>query len=79
MTDKAETKVAFRKYPDGEVIALFVEEVDERFKSCEAYTLTDNYLPADLELIDYLPPASEEEYRETKLRLESEGHHLNVA
>ncbi|MBC9705993.1 MAG: hypothetical protein H9W81_13675 [Enterococcus sp.] len=75
---ETETKMAFRKFDNGEIIALFVEDVDTRFGSCESYMFEGEHSPADLNLIDELEPATEEEYRALKLTLEARGYLIAV-
>lgn len=78
MAQTTETKMAFRKFPDGEIIALFVDDVDTRFQSCESYMFHGEHAPAELTLIESLEPAGEEEYRDLKLTLESRGYRISV-
>lgn len=78
MTESTETKMAFRKFDNGEIIALFVEDIDSRFGSCESYMFKGEHAPADISLIDALLPATEEEYREMKLTLEARGYRVAV-
>ena len=78
MTEQHETKMAFRKFDNGEIIALFVDEVDERFQSCESYMFHGEHAPAEVDLIESLEPANEEEYRSLKLTLEARGYRIAV-
>lgn len=75
-----ETKVIFRKYKDGEIIALFPETI--RFSSTywiDCFTLVGEHSYADYySTIRNTKLATENEYRNLYDILENRGYNLNV-
>ena len=71
------TKVIFRKYKDGEIIALFPEEVNGFYISCYMHigqhSVADyNYVVRETKL------ATESEYQDLKRELENIGYNLKA-
>lgn len=72
------TKVVFRKYPDGEIIALF-PELDEPGLMCSCYTALGQHSSADYTgTVEKTTPASDDEYWQLKTELEELGYDLYV-
>ena len=75
------TKVIFRKYPDGDIIAIFPEEPGDSNKStCLSYMHMGQHSACDPYLvISETFPASSEEYKDLRNELEvSVGYDLEV-
>ena len=75
-----ETKVIFRTYPDGEVIALFPEIPEgESGAACSSYMLVGQHGSAACEEIIYeTRPSTTREYARIKRELEGIGYTLDV-
>lgn len=76
------TRVVFRKWSDGQVIALFPG--DETFKLsrghfCGSYQHIGQHSEADTSLIQLLKPAAPEEYADLKAELEGEPYGYRLA
>lgn len=56
------TKVIFRKFPDGDVIAIFPDEVADPDGNLLSYMHVGQHGAASDDLIDELQPASRTEY-----------------
>jgi hypothetical protein len=79
MTDKHKTKVIFRKFKDGEIIAIFPElQANENKQYCMSYLHVGQHGAADYCLINGLKPATPEEFASLKEELESIGYNLEV-
>jgi hypothetical protein len=72
---KAETKVIFRKYKDGDIIALFPEEPFSVHSYCSSYMHVGQHGAADVVYVMMdTKPAKPEEYAELKRELECLGY-----
>lgn len=79
------TKVAFRKFENGEVVAIFTDTVeaqrklgDKMYVPCESYMHIGQHAPCDPRLLDELEKCSEEEYAPLLLELECLGYEVEV-
>lgn len=76
----AKVNVTFRKFEDGEVIAIFVNEAYK--KESNGYYLSYMHIGQHsdcyFKLVDELDKASEKEYMLLKNELESLGYELNI-
>ena len=75
--DTEQTQVIFRKWPNGDVIALFPAIVGNSWDTCLSYEHIGQHGSASV-CIPNLRPAIEQEYRELKQELESIGYRLQV-
>lgn len=72
------TRVVFRKFPDGEVIALFPEIV-EGVGMISSYLLVGQHGAASTSIVYSTKPASRDEYSKIKEELENHcGYNLDV-
>jgi hypothetical protein len=73
------TTVVFRKFPEGDVIALF-PEIQANFNrcDCQSYQHIGQHGPASYSLVDRTKLASADEYADLKAELETIGYLLNV-
>jgi hypothetical protein len=83
MTDTETTRVQFRKWSDGGVIAFFRGDETEQLsqgRACGSYMRIGQHGEADTELMDRLKPATPEEYASLKAELEGEpfGYRFTV-
>jgi hypothetical protein len=77
--DKEITKVIFKKWPDGDVIAVFPELPGTiQWLFCMCYEHVGQHGSANVELMRSLAPAKPEEYADLKEELESIGYNLKV-
>jgi len=73
------TTVVFRKWPNGDVLALFPEvPANTRGNDCQSYAHVGQHSAADPAIVYSTQPASPEEYAELKKELESIGYNLTV-
>ncbi len=74
------TKVVFRKYPDGDILALFPEiAADNMGVLCSSYEHIGQHGGASYHLcISRTKPAKKIEYKELKKELEQRGYHFTV-
>lgn len=77
------TRVHFRKFATGEVIALFPDDPEGRRYDRTGSTIASfmhvgQHSPASAELIDVLDPATPDEYAPLKAELEGRGYRLQV-
>lgn len=73
------TKGIFRKWEDGQIIALFPSEFfDLERKFINSYMHIEQHGGASPELIAELEPASPDEYKDLKEELESIGYELDI-
>lgn len=73
------TIVIFRKFRDGDVIALFPCEPGTNDPwTCQSYMHVGQHGSASSELHTRTKPASEQEYRDLKRELEAIGYNLTV-
>lgn len=76
--DKEQTEVIFRKYSDGEIIALFPYLPEFRYTSCMSYMHVGQHGTAHLELINTTKLASPDEYKDLQQELINIGYNLKV-
>jgi hypothetical protein len=77
--DNYKTKVVFRKFKNGEIIALFPYEIINRKWNCNSYMHLGQHGEADYHgLITVAKLAKENEYIELKNELESIGYNLDI-
>ena len=77
--DKHKTKVIFRKFKDGEVLALFPELIEYPNGNCESYMHIGQHSWADYSgCIQITKPATEAEYSDLAKELESIGYNLLI-
>lgn len=76
--DRVKVKVVFRKFPDGDVIALFPEE-DEGRGMIGSYMTVGQHSEASKSLITDLEPASKEEYADLAAELGRIGYDIVMA
>ena len=74
--DIVKVKVKFRKFEDGEVIALFPEEKWNE-DTIASYLHVGQHGGASPELVNDLKPATKKEYAELKAELESLGYEVH--
>ncbi len=76
--DKEQTKVVFRVFKEGDVIALFPYE-DEGNNRCTSYQHVGQHSAADYwGVLDITRPATQEEYEPLYKELTSFGYNLKV-
>lgn len=78
MKDKDKTKVVFRKFPEGDVIALFPDEAYDWHGNIMSYLHIGQHGGASPDLLDELENATESEYSDLFSELESIGYNLEV-
>ena len=76
--DTEVTEVIFRKFKDGDVIALFPYLLEFRYKSCLSYMHIGQHGEATLNLIYETKLATEEEYKDLYSELISLGYKLRI-
>jgi hypothetical protein len=77
--DKEKTKVIFRVFEDGEVIAIFPEELgDSTYWACNSYMHVGQHGACEPEIISTTRLAKPEEYESLKAELESIGYNLDI-
>lgn len=78
--DKKKTIVCFRKFPEGDIIALFPKESyltpDTGEELISSYQTIGQHSEASPALLEELLPASKEEAKELKRELQSLGYNL---
>ena len=72
------TPVIFRKFSDGEVIALFPTVCGTSWYDCNSYMHVGQHSSADLGIVSITKLAKEEEYKDLFEELESIGYNLKV-
>ena len=72
------TKVIFRKFPEGDVIALFPEEKADSQYHCNSYQQIGQHSPASAALCYQLERATPQEFAPLKAELERLGYDLTV-
>jgi hypothetical protein len=72
------TTVIFRKFRDGEVIALFPYEIADHNGAVSSYMHVGQHSGADLGIIQDTKPASPEEYGDLAAELRSIGYDLSI-
>lgn len=76
---KQTTKVVFRKYPDGSIIALFPEEKWDHRGNCTSYMHVGQHGGADyVGVIASTKPAQPGEYEDLKRELQDLGYGLRI-
>lgn len=77
--DEFKTVVVFRKYKEGDVIALFPEEFIDLYGNCACYMHVGQHGSVAYSGVVYnTRPAMPKEYRTLKLELEGLGYRLDV-
>lgn len=76
---KVITKVLFRVFPEGDVIALFPDEIADSENNIMSYQHIGQHGAASIDLIDELRPAEPNECRDLASELERIGYNLEVA
>ena len=77
--DKFKTEVIFRKFSDGDILALFPYDVVPINNFCNSYMHLGQHSEADyLGCIKDTKPASKKEYQSLFKELESIGYNLKV-
>lgn len=72
------TKVVFRKYPNGDILALF-PEIPHNHLLCSSYQHLGQHGPAHYSLcIRSTKPASPQEYQSLKEELEAAPYHYSL-
>lgn len=75
--DKEPTEMLFRKYRNGEIIALMPYVIEDNRFYCQSYMHIGQHGPARYEhIMQCTRPAKEDEYAELKLELESIGYNV---
>lgn len=80
--DTEKTRVVFRKWKDGQVIALFPDDETNRLshgECCGSYMHIGQHSEASTALIKALRPASPDEYASLKAELEGEPYGYRLA
>lgn len=76
----AKTKVIFRKFPEGEIIAAFPEIRDYPDQDLiDSYMNIGQHGPASIHIINELQPATHEEYSDLYDELISIGYDLVIS
>jgi len=76
--NKDETLTIFRKFKEGDIIALF-PEIEHHWPFCSSYQHIGQHSGADYEgLIQITKPATPEEYNDLKTELESIGYNIKI-
>ena len=78
MKDQHTTEVQFKKFEDGEVIALFPKEEWDLNGNIASYIHVGQHGGASRELLEDLEDATKEEYTELKNELEGIGYNFEV-
>ena len=76
--DKQETEVIFRKFPEGDIIAIFPFEEWDRKGNYSSYMHVGQHGGCSPDLAKELVRPGEEEYQDLKEELESIGYNLEV-
>lgn len=71
-------QVTFRKFPDGDVIALFPNEVCDTHGNITSYMRIGQHGAASPVLLEELPVALRKEYTKLLKELESIGYEVEV-
>ena len=79
--DQHKTKVIFRKFSDGDIIALMPELPGNYnpYMTCESYMHIGQHGGASVDLTNVTIPAKPEEYASLLSELESIGYNVQVA
>ena len=72
------TDVIFRKWKDGDIVALFPYEIESGLNFCLSYEHNGQHGRASLDIIKVTKPAGIAESEFLKKELESLGYDLNV-
>ena len=71
-------KVHFRKFQNGEIIALFPDSTADLDGNIISYLHIGQHGAADPDLIKTLPKATPEEYQDLEKELKRMGYKLNI-
>lgn len=75
--DKEPTEMLFRRYSNGDIIALMPYVIEDNRFCCQSYMHIGQHGPARYEhIMQCTRPAKEDEYAELKLELESIGYNV---
>ena len=75
--DKEPTEILFRKYSNGDIIALMPYVIEDNRFCCQSYMHVGQHGPARYEhMMQCTRPAKEDEYAELKRELESIGYNV---
>ena len=75
--DKQLTEMLFRKYSNGDIIALMPYVIETFRYNCQSYMHVGQHGPARMaNVIKHTRPAKEDEYAELKRELESIGYNV---
>ena len=75
--DKEPTEMLFRRFGDGQVIALMPYVIEDNRFCCQSYMHVGQHGPARYEhMMQCTRPAKEDEYADLKLELESIGYNV---
>jgi len=74
----AKTKVIFRKFKSGELIALFPQECGSHWYNVSSYQQCGQHGTASMELVRETKLARPDEYKELKKELRRIGYQLKV-
>lgn len=75
---KMKTKVIFKKFQDGDIVALFPEEIHNKKHEIMSYQRIGQHGAASIDLITELEPANETEYYKLWTELLVLGYKLEV-
>ena len=78
MKDNYKTKVIFRKFKEGDIIALLSDEKTWRKKDITCYQHYGQHTECNSNIVNITSPANESEYIELKKELESLGYNLLI-
>lgn len=76
--DKQKTEVIFRKFPEGDIIAIFPFETFDLEGNYSSYMHIGQHGACCHELAKELIKPTKEEYQELKTELESIGYNLDI-
>lgn len=76
--DKEATTVIFRRFKDGEVIALFPYQIEDHKGNVLSYMHTGQHSAASLDIIQYTVLAQPSEYADIQKELEGIGYLLDI-
>ena len=77
--DEFKTKVIFRKFKEGDIIAMFPEVVANMNKAvCESYKHVGQHGACSIFISSFTKQATPEEYNDLKCELESIGYNLDI-
>lgn len=78
MGDLIKVNVVFRKFPEGDIIALFINVPGDNNGNILSYQHTGQHGAAHPDLVTDLEAATPEEYKDLQKELETIGYDLNI-